>query len=224
MHRIGQLPDVTKLERDQMYPVIWGIEKRLDSLRDMVDRTAAYQCSTEIEYREELLAALLRKPEDVKIDDGTTSGPTNHAVAAAAKNENVIVIGLLPLFLLLALAPFSMGFYKSMSGSENRAAASAVGSTSDADFWYLMQANLIAVLASFSMIVPLWRQLDLTTAPYLIMAAFWILGLATAVASVAMYPFVNPGWSNLVSFVGSIASAASVVVMTQATGRRMNQP
>ncbi|KAK7981247.1 hypothetical protein PG989_013704 [Apiospora arundinis] len=225
IHRIRHLPHVTQLERDQMHPVIRGIEKRLDSLRGILDRNSSYRCCAEIEYKEELLAAALFKKPPRDDDHESAANPVVTVAAAITttpQNENVLIIGLLPLFLLLALAPFSMGFYKSMSAESG--AAAAVGSTSDADFWYLMQANLIAVLASFSMIVPLWRQLDLSTAPYLVMAAFWILGLAAAVASVAMYPFVNPGWSNLVSFVGSIASAASVVVMTQATGRQMNQP
>lgn len=45
---------------------------------------------------------------------------------------------------------------------------------------------------------------------------FFTLGLAFAATAVVMYPFFNPGWSSMISFFGSVASAASVLVMTQA--------
>lgn len=49
-----------------------------------------------------------------------------------------------------------------------------------------------------------------------------MLGLAFSIISIIIYPLINTGWSSFVSFFGSIASAASILVMTQATSKGVN--
>ncbi|KAK7977106.1 hypothetical protein PG996_003178 [Apiospora saccharicola] len=127
--------------------------------------------------------------------------------------EDVIVIGLLPVFLILALIPFCLGFAKSQI-------AGGVGSTSDFGFWYMLQVNIIAVLGSLYSIIPLRKQFT-KSVPHVAAAVFWGLGFLAAVASVIMYPWVNVGWSSMASFVGSILTAASVAVLTQRAGSKM---
>jgi hypothetical protein len=45
-------------------------------------------------------------------------------------------------------------------------------------------------------------------------------GLAFSIISIIIYPLISTGWSSF--FGGSVASAASVLVMTQATSKGVN--
>src|SRR5271163_3428202 len=93
-----------------------------------------------------------------------------------------------------------------------------VGSTSDADFWYLIQGSVMSVLGNLILVVPLLKKSWLSPA-YSMMWLFFGLGLASAIISICIYPFLNPGWSAIGSFLGSIASTVSALVLTQATGK-----
>lgn len=95
---------------------------------------------------------------------------------------------------------------------------SAVGSIGDADFWYLIQSSIMAVMGNVIMVVPLLKKSWFSPA-YGLMWGFFALGLAFAIVAVIIYPLLNPGWSSMVAFFGSIASVASVLIMTQATAR-----
>ena len=120
-------------------------------------------------------------------------------------------IALILVFLIAAIIPGYKAFALSMQDA-------AVGSTSDADFWYLIQSSIMAVMGNIIMVVPLLKKSWFSPA-YGLMWAFFALGLVFAVISVILYPLVNPGWSSMVAFFASIASAASVLIMTQATAR-----
>jgi hypothetical protein len=97
---------------------------------------------------------------------------------------------------------------------------SSPGSTSDADFWYLIQSSIMSVMGNIVMVIPLLRRHWLTPA-YNLMWVFFALGLFFALISILIYPFLNPGWSSMIAFFGSVASAAAVLVMTQATARQV---
>jgi len=122
-----------------------------------------------------------------------------------------VFIALILVFLIAAIIPGYKAFALSMQDA-------AVGSTSDADFWYLIQSSIMAVMGNIIMVVPLLKKSWFSPA-YGLMWAFFALGLVFAVISVILYPLVNPGWSSMVAFFASIASAASVLIMTQATAR-----
>jgi uncharacterized membrane protein YhaH (DUF805 family) len=100
--------------------------------------------------------------------------------------------------------------------------SSSSGSTGDADFWYLIQSSIMAVLGNLVMVVPLLKKSWFSPA-YSLMWTFFILGLAFSIISIIIYPLINTGWSSIVSFFGSIASVASVLVMTQATSKGVNR-
>lgn len=94
----------------------------------------------------------------------------------------------------------------------------SVGPTADADFWYLIQSNIMAVLGSPIMVIPLFRSSWFSPANSL-MWTFSISGLIASVVSIAVYPLLNTGWSSLIAFLESIMSASSVMVVTQASAR-----
>lgn len=121
------------------------------------------------------------------------------------------MVALSLLLLAAAIIPGYKGF--AISSLEN-----SVGSTADADFWYLIQSNIMAVLGSFVMVIPLFRESWFSPA-YSLMWTFVTLGFVFSVVSIVIYPFFNTGWSALVAFLGSIMSASSVMVMTQANAK-----
>ena len=125
--------------------------------------------------------------------------------------ETATLIALILVFIIAAIIPGYKAFALSMHNS-------AVGTTGEADFWYQVQNSIMAVMGNIVMVVPLVRKSWFSPA-YGLMWAFFALGAVFAVMSVVLYPLLNPGWSSMVSFFGSIASVASVLVMTQATVR-----
>jgi predicted ferric reductase len=118
-------------------------------------------------------------------------------------------------FLIGAIIPGYKAFAISMQ-------ANSPGSYGDADFWYLIQSSIMAILGNVVMVVPLLKKSWFSPA-YSLMWTFFALGLTFAIISIIIYPLLNTGWSSMVSFFGSIASAASVLVITQATSKEVNR-
>ncbi|KAF3002216.1 hypothetical protein E8E14_001884 [Neopestalotiopsis sp. 37M] len=131
------------------------------------------------------------------------------------QSETVALISLVLVFLMAAIPPGYKAFALSMQDG-------TAGSINDADFWYLVQNSVMAVLGNIIMVVPLLRKSWFSPA-YILMWVFFILGLAFACIAIAIYPLLNTGWSSLVSFFGSISSVASVLVMTQAAAKDARQ-
>ena len=117
------------------------------------------------------------------------------------------------LFLGAAIVPGYKAFAISMKSEE-------IGSINDADFWYLVQSSIMSVLGNLIAVVPLLKK-SWFSAAYTMMWMFFGMGLTFAGISILIYPFFNTGWSSMVSFFASIASVASVLVMTQATAREV---
>jgi hypothetical protein len=125
--------------------------------------------------------------------------------------QTATLITFIVLFLVAAIVPGYKGFAISMQSKEP-------GAITDADFWYLVQSSIMAVLGNIVMVIPLLRE-SWFSSKYGQMWAFTALGLGFSILSIALYPFVNPGWSSMASFFGSIASVASVLVVTQTTAK-----
>jgi len=79
----------------------------------------------------------------------------------------------------------------------------------------------MSVMGNIVMVIPLLRKHWLAPA-YRLMWFFFTLGLVFALVSILIYPLLNPGWSSMVAFFGSVTSAAAVLIMTQATARQVN--
>jgi hypothetical protein len=133
------------------------------------------------------------------------------SLTIALVQENVVLITLILLFLTAAIVPGYKAFSISMKSS-------TPGSIEDADFWYLIQSSIMSVLGSLTMVIPLMKKSWFSPA-YGTMWMFFTLGLSFAVIAIVIYPLVNTGWSSMVAFFGSIASVASVLIMTQAAAK-----
>ena len=127
--------------------------------------------------------------------------------------ENVVLIALILIFLTAAIVPGYKAFSISMSSSTS-------GSTGDADFWYLIQSSIMSILGNLIMVIPLLKHSWFSPA-YSTMWIFFTLGVAFSFISIVIYPLVNTGWSSMLAFFGSIASVASVLVMTQGAAKRV---
>jgi hypothetical protein len=101
--------------------------------------------------------------------------------------------------------------YKAFSISIN---TPGTGSTSDADFWNLLQSSVIAVLGSLMSVIPLMRRSCFSTA-YTVTWALWGFGCACAIVAASIYPFCNTAWSSVVSYFGSLFSLIAVLAATQ---------
>lgn len=121
------------------------------------------------------------------------------------------------LFIILAFIPGYQGFAISAQSHDN-------GTTNDSDFYYLLQSSIMSVLGNFATALPILQSTRISGPCY----SFWVfsaMGLFSAVLSVVIYPLTNTGWSSAVSFIGTVASAASVLVLTVATAREhMTRP
>lgn len=124
------------------------------------------------------------------------------------------MIALVLFFLILAIAPGYKGF--AISWKENQ-----IGTIQDADFWYLCQSSTMSILESFTTALPLLQRYTYKRA-LIVFLFFFAVGFVAAVVSIIIYPGYNTGWSALISFLGSIASASSVLVLTQATVQDVN--
>lgn len=120
-------------------------------------------------------------------------------------------LALFVFFIILAFIPGYQGFAISAQSHEN-------GKTNESDFYYLFQSSIMSVLGNFATALPLLQSARISETPHY----FWVFSateLFSAVLSVVIYPLTNTGWSSVVSFVGTVASGASVLVLTVATAR-----
>lgn len=117
-------------------------------------------------------------------------------IANITRQETVILVALILVFLIGAIIPGYKAFAISMQSR-------SPGSTGDADFWYLIQSSIMAVLGNIVVIVPLLKKSWFSPA-YSLMWTFFMLGLAFSIISIIIYPLINTGWSSMVSFFGSL--------------------
>ncbi len=117
-----------------------------------------------------------------------------------------MLIGLVLGSLILSTAFFCKGF--AISWAENK-----TGSFDDADFWYLCQSNVIFVLGSVATAMPLMkhRSFERTRTIFWL---FFAVGVIAAIISIATYAQLNTCYSALLAFLGSIASAGSLLALT----------
>ena len=79
------------------------------------------------------------------------------------------------------------------------------GSTTDPNFWLLLQSSAMQLLGLFTAVYPLWASIK--TARWRWTQIFTILGCACALAAVPIYVRLPTMWSAVVSFVGAAAQA-----------------
>lgn len=92
------------------------------------------------------------------------------------------------------------------------------GTTEDSNFWNLVQSSIMSVMANVVTVVPHLRKSWLSPV-YTLVWFFFLCGLVFSLLAIGLYPVCNPAWSSVSSFLGAIASTASVLVFTQVTSR-----
>ncbi|EMD70053.1 hypothetical protein COCSADRAFT_132540 [Bipolaris sorokiniana ND90Pr] len=193
-------------DAEDIMPIIDGIDARIKVLDSLWDSASSNPDGTHYSLVS-FLEQPLRQPL-IAVEETTLSSQDEQI---GHQVETATLIALILLFIIVAIIPGYKAFALSMQDS-------AVGSIGDADFWYLIQSSIMAVMGNVIMVVPLFKKSWFSPA-YGLMWVFFALGLAFAIVAVIIYPLLNPGWSSMVAFFGSIASVASVLIMTQATAR-----
>lgn len=93
-------------------------------------------------------------------------------------------------------------------------AQEAIGSSSEADFMWLIAGTLQALLGNIFAVVPLWKLTRGSWIHRLAQAFIWF-SVALGVASIASYCFVNKAWSSLASLLSSFFAIGAVYFSTQ---------
>lgn len=116
-----------------------------------------------------------------------------------------LLLTIILLTTIVAAVPFALGF----------AAKNAMGTRSDAGFWYKISSGIFTITANLATIVQL-TQGSRFSKQYMFVWIWFFLGVLCAIASVVIYPFCNTAWSSLLSFIATIAGfgATLSVAMT----------
>ncbi|KAI1428999.1 hypothetical protein F5Y12DRAFT_587293 [Xylaria sp. FL1777] len=191
------VPNLDPKDQAAVQVVIEGIEQRLELLDSVL-------FGTTIDL-EDLNDDLINEPP-TRSETGLT---LDRELIINKSSETSTLIGLVFGFLILSTTFFCKGF--AISWAENK-----TGSFADADFWYLCQSNVMFVLGSLETAMPLLKHHSLERTRTIFWLSFAV-GVITAITSIAIYTYVNTCYSALVAFLGSIASAGSLLVLTQAT-------
>jgi hypothetical protein len=86
-----------------------------------------------------------------------------------------------------------------------RSANDSPGTTTDTDFWLLVQTSALKILGLFTAIYPIYRK---STAHAWIWTWFFAGGgAACACAAIPLYLYIPTIWSALVSFLGAVTQA-----------------
>ncbi|KAI0012691.1 hypothetical protein F4779DRAFT_567599 [Xylariaceae sp. FL0662B] len=191
-------------DRDAVEIVIRGIEERVN----LLESALIGNFSGLDDFDDDTPS----RPKGVKVSEvfpGQLARQRTSTIVSKSQKEIVTLIGLVFGFLMLAIIPGYKGFAISWKNEE-------AGSIHDADFWYLCQSNVMSVLGSLVTAMPLLRRYGYERA-HLIFWLFFTAAVLLALLSVILYPYCNTGWSALVAFLSSVASASSTLALTLAT-------
>lgn len=222
-HLLNDLDMQTEDSPESLAPILEGVDARLAVLGTVFDMneplllelgdlfTASAHPEATSSEEPQPAEPFGRERETVSVE----SPSLELELTLSLLQENVILIALILIFLTAAIVPGYKAFSISMSSSIS-------GSTGDANFWYLIQSSIMSILGNLIMVIPLLKHSRFSPA-YSTMWIFFTLGMAFSFISIVIYPLVNTGWSSMAAFFGSIASVASVLVMTQGAAKRVLQ-
>ncbi|KAG9196884.1 hypothetical protein G6514_003192 [Epicoccum nigrum] len=140
---LDEIDSLEQEERENIAPIIRGVETRLSLLESLWD------ASTFDQEVDDHLSSMFERPSGsstvLNEDKRQNDSPAN------TRNETTVLIAVSLLFLTAAVIPGYKGFAVSMADD-------SVGTTGDADFYYLIQSNIMAVLGNLVMVIPLFRS------------------------------------------------------------------
>lgn len=218
--RLGkEMRALSEAEKEEIAPIIRGIDARLEILGSMWDNntsnfeidnmlTRMFESKVEpsdTSSREQLPSTSVTHPQNVSL----LHSINNTAFANTAVQETVWLVALSLICFMIATIPLMRGF--AISAQEN-----SIGTTQDADFYYLIQGNVMTVLGNFLMVIPLLKE-SWFSPTYIWMWTFMLMSLLMCGVSVGLYLVVQTGWSSMVAFFASVAGTSAVLVVTQAT-------
>ena len=218
--RLGdEMRALSESEKEEIAPILRGIDARLEILGSIWDNnTSSFEIDdmltcmfeskaepSDISSREQLPSTLPTHPQNVSV-----LCSINHlAFANTAIKETIWLVALSLVCFMIATIPLMRGF--AISAQEN-----SIGTTQDADFYYLIQGSVMTVLGNFLMVIPLLKESWFSPA-YIWMWTFMLMSLLMCGVSVGLYLVVQTGWSSMVAFFASVAGTSAVLIVTQAT-------
>ena len=135
--------------------------------------------------------------------------PLCPSLSAKFAKRDVILVTATTFAIAISVIPLGLAFHNSSSN--------ALGSTSDSDFWLLIENSLMQILGLITTtlisIVPRLRGPHVWVWPKSLIGCIAVLGLDCALAAPVLYVRFRPIYSALVSFLASAAQACLVLQM-----------
>jgi hypothetical protein len=185
---------------EDLAPIVKDIERRIELLDGVRDSSVDGL---------HILEDILRR-SDFLPDYYVTLMPSTAIIPTTTSRTAVASMVAAICLLVLALPPFAVGFH--LAGTKG-----GVGSFQDADFWFLIQGNIMSTLGSVLMVVPMLRGSWFS----LVYLSVWLMlggGLVCSIESVAIFTHVHTGWSSAFVLFGSMLSTWAVLIMAQGEG------
>ncbi|KAK5080922.1 hypothetical protein LTR05_008238 [Lithohypha guttulata] len=195
-----------------------GVQRWLRFLDELLAQTSDKYES----LKEQQVQALQRSPTSGLDPDDPSSDIVKlpAAIAVASENttdlEKVSLLSLFFVFVAIAMVPFGMGFAGYWTADPPE---SAVGSTADPDFKWLISSTLLSIFGNVYAAVPLWKITRGSSANLASQIVLW-LSIVLGVVSVSVYPLCNKAWSSSLSFFCSFFAIGSVFISTQKTSEK----
>ena len=133
--------------------------------------------------------------------------PLSPSLCANFAKRDVSLVTATTFAIAISAIPLGLAFYKSTN--------TAPGSTSDSDFWLLIENSLMQILGLITTtlisIVPRLREPHIWVWPKFLIGCIAVLGIDCALAAPVLYVRFCPIYSALVSFLASAAQACMVL-------------
>ena len=120
------------------------------------------------------------------------------------------------------MIPTCVGFVKSFATKppagdaldSTKPADDPNGSTSDAEFWWLISGTMLAILGNIFSLIPLLK-LTRQSLAYQVAWALIVISCLLGITAITVYPFVNKAWSSLLTTMSACFANAAVFISTQ---------
>jgi hypothetical protein len=122
-----------------------------------------------------------------------------------------VLVAIALISIILSLVPLVLAW---------RISGASPGTTSDVDFYLLIQTSIMQLLGLFTAIFPMAKRP--ASSAWIWAQFFTIVGVLVSVAAVPMYLYLPTMWSALVSFIGSATQIAVTLELALIVEKRTN--
>jgi len=212
------LKELPLAESEKLEPIDTGIQARIAVLQNFWDLSIS-----NIERDERLVSrseGTAKVAADQRDSDSYGETPWSRTSLVSCKSstgdmyvltvsqQNAMQNFLAATFLVLG---FGLAAYASSISLDS----GGKGQLSDADYWWLWQSNVMAVLGNLMTIVSLVQESWWSPA-YALAYALLLASVLCSVVSIGIYTLLNTAFSSFFAVAGSAFSVFSVLIMTQA--------